>query len=382
MASPPYTNSALTTAFSTTALLDDGKIFDSGILSLMTHTQVQTEVSASHDGLMTFNFYSDIAGSDLVRSIEVPYVAASGFQLLAAPTFGSYVRYQFTNNSGSAQTDFYYATKLLHTALSAQILSLGGKATNSMTSSLIRIGNDHNLDLSRGLLINESVIHKFGANSNVGTTEVYLAINNLIGMPAAPSVVTAVSDSAEDTNLTGDGAYTVEITGLDTSFNEVSETLTMNGLTSSTASVNSYWRVYRARVLTCGLVRQSNVGTITIEYAAEDALDVGPQAGSSETTHFVVPAGKTGYITRLHTSVDGKKTADISFWLQPDFNDVSSPFPARRLLSKIIGLSGSDEVLFDSYLVCPEMSEIYMTCLAAASNTGVNAHYDIILVDN
>lgn len=371
-----------TTSFTTTESLDDGKTYTSILIDLTTHTQVQTEINASHDGMATFLFYSDSAGLDLVRTLTVPYVAASGFQLLAAPTFGYYVKYQFLNDSGSNQTDFYFTTKLLHTSLSAQVLSLGGKASDAMTSSLIRIGNDHTLDLSRGLLVNQSVVHKFGGNDAVGTAEVNVSLNGVMGFPTAASTVSVISDDTDD-DAGEAGALTVEITGIDSNFDEISEILTCNGTTASTVSTNSYWRIYRARVMTSGTTQSSNIGTLTVSYTGNgDALEISPQVGSSETTHFVVPRNKTGYITRLHTSVDGKKTADLSFWIQPNFDTVAAPFSGRRMLSKIIGLGGSDEILFDSYLRVPAMSEIYMTAIAAATNTGVNAHFDIVLVDD
>ena len=132
-------------AFSTTDVLADAAVYSSGILSLAGDTQVQTEVLASHDGSMEFIFYSDAGGTDIVRSLTVPYTASDGFRLFGATTFGHYVQYKFTNNSGSLQTDFYFATKRSSTANSPQLLAADAFISPAMIANLNRsvlVGQD------------------------------------------------------------------------------------------------------------------------------------------------------------------------------------------------------------------------------------------------
>lgn len=142
--------------FRTVTPLADGITFDSGLIDMTDSTQVQTEVLASHSGILTFSFYEDAAGVDNVRTLSFPYDAALGFQFFSAPTFGYYVRYQFENNSGSAQTDFYFTTKLSNTALSAQVISLTGNLATGMTANV-----------GRSVLVGQDLN---GAFSNVSTT--------------------------------------------------------------------------------------------------------------------------------------------------------------------------------------------------------------------
>lgn len=376
------TDYPIPSGFLTTKPLDDSGEFKSNVIDLTNHTQVQTEVLASHDGLLTFIFYSDSAGLNPIRTINVLYDSIRGFQVLSAPTFGYYIRYKFTNNSGSNQTSFYYATKILKASISAQIISLDRSIASDMTSSLIRVGNDHSLDLSRGLMVNKSIVHKFGANYSVGNNEEYISFGGVLGLPTSASTVTVVSNSPAD-EIGGLGARTVSITGLDDSFNEMTETLTCTGTNVSATSTSLFWRIYRAKVITCGTIQSSNIGTLTFTYTGNgDALSINAQTGSSETTHLVVPSGKTGYLTNLYTNVDSKKKADISVWVQDNFDINVAPFKGRRLINKVIGLVGSNEVLFDSYIKIPTMSEIYITAVATAADTGINAHYDLILIDN
>lgn len=153
------------TAFVTTALLASGATFDSGVLDADTYTQVQTEISASHDGTIDISFCSDAAGLDVVRSLSIPYVAADGYQFFAAPAFVNFIRYEFTNAVGSAQTDFYYTTKFLTTGLSPQLLTTGAFIAPAMVAHLGRniiVGEDVN-----GVFNNASVL---ATTNDAGTT--------------------------------------------------------------------------------------------------------------------------------------------------------------------------------------------------------------------
>lgn len=134
-----YNNANLSgSAFSTTAVLANGATYDSGILNMTPYQQVQTEILASHNGSLIFTFYSDSAGSDNIRSLTIPYTASNGFQFFGAPTFGYYVRYQFLNNSGSLQTDFYFSTKFGITSINGQMISLTGNLAASMIANVGR----------------------------------------------------------------------------------------------------------------------------------------------------------------------------------------------------------------------------------------------------
>lgn len=126
------------TGFITTTNLTSGQTFDSGILDVDGKTQVQTEISASHDGTIDIEFCEDASGTNVIRSLSIPYVAANGYQFFAAPAFVNFIRYKFTNNGGVTQTEFYYTTKFLTTALSPQLLTTGAFIAPAMVASLNR----------------------------------------------------------------------------------------------------------------------------------------------------------------------------------------------------------------------------------------------------
>jgi hypothetical protein len=118
--------------------LQVGECYNSGVLDLEGFTQVQTHVLSDTDSTMIVNWYSDLAGTDQVRLLTVPYAAADGFRLFAAPAFTPYVRYLFANGSTSPQTDLFYETDFLHTALSPQTLGLDAFIAPNMVANLAR----------------------------------------------------------------------------------------------------------------------------------------------------------------------------------------------------------------------------------------------------
>ena len=84
---------------------------------------------------------------------------------------------------------------------------------------------------------------KFGRNNDIDTSTVPEEIWNGGGLRYYPSTAAAlnvVSTNANDT-AAGTGARTVRVTGLDANWNEISEIVTLNGLTP-VQTVNSYLR--------------------------------------------------------------------------------------------------------------------------------------------
>ena len=119
------------------------------------YTQVQTEIVADQDGTIAINFCADAGFTDVVRSLSIPYTAANGYQFFAAPAFGNFIEYKFTNTSITDQTNFYYTTKILTTAVAPQLLTTNAFIAPSMVTSLgrsITVGEN-----PTGTIINEKV---------------------------------------------------------------------------------------------------------------------------------------------------------------------------------------------------------------------------------
>jgi len=123
--------------FSTTSLLGNGATYDSTVLDLRTFTQVQTNVLSDVDGTIVVDFVEDSGGTDVLRTLTIPYTGGSGYQTFSAPAFSPYVRYRFTADE-TGQTDFYFDTKFLRTSLSPQVLGADAFISPQMVTQLNR----------------------------------------------------------------------------------------------------------------------------------------------------------------------------------------------------------------------------------------------------
>jgi hypothetical protein len=125
--------------FTTTDNLGAGLFYESDLIAFSSgdYSQVQTEALSDSDGTLLFTFYSDVAGTDVIRTLSVPYLASSGYRQFGAPTFGASVKYRFTD-SGQGNTDFYFSTKLVRGAISGQGLALDAFVSPTMMATLNR----------------------------------------------------------------------------------------------------------------------------------------------------------------------------------------------------------------------------------------------------
>lgn len=167
-------------AFQTTTPLAPAGTYDSGILRCEGYSQLQTELLSDADGTLLAFYYSDSDGTDVVRTLSVPYTAANGYQLYSAPVFSPYVRYQFACPAGN--TDFYYSTKFLATAISPQIARLDAPLVSGMMSYVnrsITVGQYPN-----GTYSNVAVTE--GSNLRVALAEPLTAFGELRSVSISP----------------------------------------------------------------------------------------------------------------------------------------------------------------------------------------------------
>jgi hypothetical protein len=137
------------------------------------------------------------------------------------------------------------------------------------------------------------VYRKFGMNDDVpatGTEEMW-PIGTAKVWPAAAGVVSLVSSSADDDASPATGAWSVIVEGLDANYDEVSETIALDGVTPSVGAV-SFLRVNRAYVAAAGS-GAVNAGNITGSIGGNAQLYIEALEGQTHQTHYTVPANHT-----------------------------------------------------------------------------------------
>ena len=183
-------------------------------------------------------------------------------------------------------------------------------------SSISRFGltEPFELQVGRGQISGHSVVHVFGHNPDVDTTEVTIwPATGLLGYPASPTIMKISSSSTDDASA-GTGARTVYILGINGTGGYVSETVTLNGQTEVN-TVNSYTAIQQMSVASVGSggknagVIYAGTGTVTagVPAVAYSAMDVGDNL--SLVGQWTCPAEHTGYL--VHGSItSGTTTAN------------------------------------------------------------------------
>lgn len=241
----------------------------------------------------------------------------------------------------------------------------------------------YELQVARGLVAGTKSVFKFGFNAALNTSEETVwAASTLYVYPPSASVMTVSSGSTLDT-AAGTGARTVTISGLDASYNEQSETVTLNGQTAVN-TVGTYIRVNRAFVVTAGSTgtAQGNIyvgtGTVTTGIPANVyALII---LGDNQTLMalWTVPAGYTAYIISAYVNAGD---ASVTQYITARF--VQRPFGGVFRTASKITLHDGIGNFFDA--VPPSFTEKTDVEVRATSSSGTNqvgASFTIIYIAN
>lgn len=158
---------------------------------------------------------------------------------------------------------------------------------------------DFDLQVARGQVQGHSTVNIYGYQPSVGTTSIPIWENATAYTYPVSAVTMYLSGTAGDTAK-------ITIVGLDSSYNVISETVTLNGATP-VATVKQYLRVNSMSVTVgsatnpAGAVYLKDVGG-TITYAQINA-----GIGRTQAAIYTVPAGFTYYLSRvnIYTSLNG-----------------------------------------------------------------------------
>ena len=256
-------------------------------------------------------------------------------------------------------------------------------AVNPSRSKYGTDGN-FNLQLARGQIYNHSHVFKYGFNAAVGTTaETIWLQGGAYTWPSAAAVLKVTSDNTND-DVAGTGALTVVLEGLDANYAEITETVTLTGQVSVNTT-NSYLRLHRMYVATAGS-GLTNAGVIyaftgahtngTPDVATTIRSTIGASEGQTLQAFYTIPAGYTGYVTRVSAgSQDGTNATTMIFRARTEGG-------AFRTKEKFIVFKGSFDRNHEIPYVFAEKTDLEVQGDAAASTTDVFATFDIILVKN
>ena len=239
------------------------------------------------------------------------------------------------------------------------------------------------LQVARGQIQGHKNVTVFGFNPDVDTTQVSVwPLPSLITFPAAALRMTVSSTSANDTSA-GTGARTVVVQGLDANYNEVTETVTMNGQTAVTMST-ALLRVNYAYVATAGSGNSAagdiyiGTGTVTAGVPATVYDIIKFDYNNTTTGSYTVPANYTAYVSQglFSAGQAGGSNQVQGRLLTRGTNNI-------RMTAALTTLNnGVANYVFEYPLAVPEKTTIEATALGSSSNNGVSSMFIVLLVKN
>ena len=156
------------------------------------------------------------------------------------------------------------------------------------------------LQVSRGQVDAHTPIFVSGFNASVGSSyETVWSESSVYAYPASAVVLKVSSSDTNDTS-NGTGARTVTVYGLDGNYNQINETVSLNGQTAVLTTA-TFLRVFHLMVNTAGSGGAAagsiyvGVGNLTTGKPAT-VYGVYTADGGATACIYTVPAGYTGYI--------------------------------------------------------------------------------------
>ncbi len=239
--------------------------------------------------------------------------------------------------------------------------------------------DDPFLDIAKGN--NDGFIHKFGRNQDVDSAAAEDVWDGgaLWVPPTTARLHDVVSTSTDDDGSpAGIGAQTIQVFGLDSSFNEQDETLTLNGMTD-VPTVNAYTMIHRMVILAAGSTG-SNVGTITATAQTDATVTAQITINKNQTfmAIYQVPAGKAGYLVQMHGSIVGTVVgkAAIELFATPDGEVLQGKFSFGL---NVAGSSFADPQ-FRIPIAFAAKTILRMRAFSDTNDLDVTAGFDLVLV--
>lgn len=253
----------------------------------------------------------------------------------------------------------------------------------TIISSVTRQGayEPFELQVSRGQIQGHRNVTVFGFNPDVDTTEVSVwPLPSLITFPASALQMTVSSSSANDTSA-GTGARTIVVQGLDANYNEVTETVTMNGQTAVTMTA-SLIRINYAYVATAGSGNSAagdiyiGTGTVTAGVPATVYNIIKFDYNNTTTGSYTVPAGYTAYISQgLFSSGQAGGSNQVQGRLLTRGVD-----NIRRTAAITTINNGVANYAFEYPLAVPEKTTIEATAIGSSNNNACSSMFILVLI--
>ena len=247
-----------------------------------------------------------------------------------------------------------------------------------------RIYDHTDLAISRGHSQGYRTLYKFGYNPDVDTQEETVWGNSGDYVWLDSAVTMFVSSTSADDNGTGTGARTILIQGLDEDYNEIEETITLNGQTQ-VATQLSYLRIYRSFVTLAG----SDEGTNGVIYIGSSGATGGVPnttvyasvsiGNQTQIAAYTVPAGYTLYIDEINFTAAVSQAQKL---VHCKFN--SRDYESNVFRTRFVQVLQSNQLIqsFKYPQGFAEKTDLECRVSTDTSNTAIGASFQGVLIKN
>jgi hypothetical protein len=247
---------------------------------------------------------------------------------------------------------------------------------------------DFYLEVAKGNIPGHSAVNKFGHNPvATNLSDVWAGLGTYPFYPLTAQAMELVSSATQDEFASGIGAKTVMVFGLDSNWDEISETVELDGQDPVDLQ-NTYLRIHRAVVVTAG-EWNTNYGNITIEQdgaAGDTAAYISAGDGQTQQAIYTIPNGKTGYFIKGYVGIsDNDKSGEAAQfkWRAKANNGVNGAWATKGQIScTSIGSSWWQYEYGIPAGPLPEKTDIRLECSSVTAAMGVVGGYDILMVDD
>ncbi len=255
-----------------------------------------------------------------------------------------------------------------------------GAASGVSFGSVGNAINNFAQSVSEGLYSNWLSYNVPGSQQNQ-TTSFRTLITNHASYPF-PTTTTKlkIQSASADDNVSGTGARSVYVEGLDASWNIVNETFVPTGTSFTSLGSEDFIRINRCYVLTAGTYGGTNTGNIDIANSSSTDLHRIPGTeGQAVDALFSIPNNYKGLITNLSFVVKDGSFATIILYARENGDDVTAPYSPKKAIYSLYNLKDSLNVDLPVPLVVPAKTDVWAEGKVNSGSATLGTNFNIIL---
>lgn len=258
---------------------------------------------------------------------------------------------------------------------------------NAAGQPILRTAGDTfswSINISAGNVDGVSYIEKFGMNTDVDANkETIWDGGDIYTYIATAETVTVTSSSGSD-SAAGTGARTVEVQGLNSSYEVVTETLTVGGAGGTV----EFLRVFRAVVITAGSdgvnagtisVTSDSTSTVLAQIGVDGTGSNAAGRGQTFMALYTIPAGKTGYLTQWTVGSGKQNTDAVAFILARDATITDAAFNSKDIITVSATTYSKNYTI---PLQFTEKTDIEVRAFSSSSGNDCSSTFNLIIIDN